>query len=86
LLRQTDQILADVHGVTRDLGRAMTRAPTLARNVEETTENMPALLLQTQATAEQLEKLLIQLRGSWLLGGGAVEPETLRVAPTQARP
>jgi phospholipid/cholesterol/gamma-HCH transport system substrate-binding protein len=86
LLRQMDQILADVHGATRDLGRAMTRAPTLARNVEETTENMPALLLQTQATAEQLEKLLIQLRGSWLLGGGTVEPETLRVAPTQARP
>jgi phospholipid/cholesterol/gamma-HCH transport system substrate-binding protein len=86
LLRHADQILADVHGVTRDLGGATTLAPTIARNIEATAENLPGLLLQTQATAEQLEKLLIQLRGSWLLGGGTVEPETRRVAPTQARP
>jgi phospholipid/cholesterol/gamma-HCH transport system substrate-binding protein len=86
LLRQADQILADVHGATRDLGRVMTRAPTIASNVEATSENMPALLLQTQATAYQLEKLLIQLRGNWLLGGGTTEPEPRRLAPAQARP
>jgi phospholipid/cholesterol/gamma-HCH transport system substrate-binding protein len=86
LLRHADQILADVHGVTRDPGGVTTLAPTIARNIEATAENLPGLLLQTQATAEQLEKLLIQLRGSWLLGGGTVEPGTRRVAPTQARP
>jgi phospholipid/cholesterol/gamma-HCH transport system substrate-binding protein len=86
LLRQVDQILADVHGITGNLRRVMTRAPTIARNVGATSRNMPALLLQTQATAEQLEKLLIQLRGNWLLGGGTIEPEPRRLAPTQARP
>ena len=86
LLRQVDQILADVRGVTRDLGRASTRAPTIARNVEATSENLPALLLQTQVTAEQLEKLLTKLRGHWLLGGDGPSPEPRRLAPTQARP
>jgi len=87
LLRQVDQILADVRGVTRDLGRASTRAPTIARNVETTSENLPALLLQTQMTAEQLEKLLTKLRGHWLMGSGdGTSPESRRLAPTQARP
>jgi len=87
LLGQVDQILADVRGLTRDLGRATTRAPTIARNVEATSENMPTLLLQTQATAEQLEKLLTQLRGHWLLGSGdGASREPRRLAPTQARP
>jgi len=87
LLRQVDQILADVRGVTRDLGRASTRAPTISRNVEATSENLPALLSQTQVTAEQLEKLLTKLRGHWLLGSGdGASPESRRLAPTQARP
>jgi phospholipid/cholesterol/gamma-HCH transport system substrate-binding protein len=86
LLRQADQILAEVHGVTRDLERATTRTPAIARNLEATTATMPALLLQTHETAEKLERLLIQLRGNWLLGGGAIEPEPRRLAPTQARP
>ena len=64
----------------------MTRAPAIARNVETTSANMPALLLQTQAATAQLEKLLIQLRGNWLLGGGATETDVRRLAPTQARP
>ena len=86
LLKQVDQILADVHGITRNLGSVSSRAPTIARNVEATSENMPALLLQTQTTAEQLEKLLVQLRGHWLLGGSTVAPEPRRLAPMQARP
>jgi phospholipid/cholesterol/gamma-HCH transport system substrate-binding protein len=87
LLRQTDRILADFRPAMRDLGAAATRAPAISRNIEETSQDLPALLLQTQATAAQLEKLLVQLRGHWLLGGGgspAAEPR--RLAPTQARP
>jgi phospholipid/cholesterol/gamma-HCH transport system substrate-binding protein len=86
LLQQTGQILGDMRGITRDLGRVGTRAPDIARNVEQTTENLPALLLQTQATAEQLEKLLVQLRGHWFLGSSAVAPEPRRLNPAQARP
>jgi phospholipid/cholesterol/gamma-HCH transport system substrate-binding protein len=86
LLRQADKILADFRPAMRDLGAAATRAPAISRNIEETSQDLPALLLQTQATAGQLEKLLIQLRGHWLLGGGSASPEPRRLAPTQARP
>ena len=86
MLRQADKILADFRPAMRDLGAAATRAPAISRNIEETSQDLPALLLQTQATAGQLEKLLIQLRGHWLLGGSSASPEPRRLAPTQARP
>ena len=85
LLRQSSQILADVRLMTRDLGAVTTRAPAIARNVEESSADLPGLLQQTQVTAQQLEKLLVQLRGHWLLGGGGT-PEPARLAPTQVRP
>jgi phospholipid/cholesterol/gamma-HCH transport system substrate-binding protein len=87
LLRQADRILTDFQPAMRDLGAAATRAPAISRNIEETSGDLPALLLQTQVTAGQLEKLLTQLRGLWLLGGsGSSAPEPRRLAPTQARP
>jgi phospholipid/cholesterol/gamma-HCH transport system substrate-binding protein len=86
LLRQVDQILADFRPTVRDLRTAAARTPAISRNIEETSEDLPGLLLQTQVTAGQLEKLLIQLRGLWLLGGGSASPEPRRLAPTQARP
>ena len=87
LLRQTDRILADFRPALRELGEAATHAPAISRNVEETSEDLPSLLLQTQTTAGQLEKLLTQLRGLWLLGGSSTSSsEPRRLAPTQARP
>jgi len=87
LLRQTDQILASFRPSLRDLQAATSHAPAISRNIEETSQDLPALLIQTQVTAEQLEKLLAQLRGHWLLGGGgSTAPEPRRLAPTQARP
>ena len=86
LLHQVDRILADLQPTVRDLGKAANRAPAISRNVEETSENLPSVLIQTQATAEQLEKLLLQLRGHWLLGGGSISPEPRKLPSTQARP
>jgi phospholipid/cholesterol/gamma-HCH transport system substrate-binding protein len=88
LLRQTDKILADFRPAMRDFGKAATHVPAISRNVEETSQNLPAVLVQTQLTAQQLERLLQQLRGHWLLGGGgdSASPEPRRLAPTQARP
>jgi phospholipid/cholesterol/gamma-HCH transport system substrate-binding protein len=87
LLRQADRILAEFRPAMRDLGAAAAHAPTISRNLEASSQDLPALLLQTQATASQLEKLLVQLRGHWLLGGGgSPAPEQRRLAPTQARP
>jgi phospholipid/cholesterol/gamma-HCH transport system substrate-binding protein len=86
LLRQVDKILADVHPAVRDFGNAATRIPAISHNVEETSENLPSVLIQTQATAEQLEKLLLQLRGHWLLGGTPVSSEPRQLPTMQARP
>jgi phospholipid/cholesterol/gamma-HCH transport system substrate-binding protein len=87
LLRQADQILAEIRPAMSGLNRAAIRAPAISRNIEETSEDLPALLLQTQAAAAQLEKLLAQLRGLWILGGGSsTSPEPRRLAPTQVRP
>jgi phospholipid/cholesterol/gamma-HCH transport system substrate-binding protein len=86
LLRYGNQILADVRNMTRDLKGVTTRAPTIARNVDESTGNLPAVLQQTQVTAQQLERLLAQLRGHWLLGGSGTAAEPVRLSPTQARP
>jgi len=85
LLRETGQILADVRNMTRDFKGVTARAPAIARNVDQSTENFPALLQQTTVTAQQLDKLLGQLRGHWLLGGGSA-PEAVRLPATQARP
>jgi len=86
LLRETGQILADVRNMTRDFKAVTTRAPTIARNVDQSTENLPALLQQTTVTAQQLDKLLAQLRGHWLLGSGGAAPDAVRLPATQARP
>lgn len=83
VLRQSGELLTDLHRMTSDL---RTRAPAIARNINESAENLPALLQQTEMTAQQLEKLLVQLRGHWLLGGGGGQQESLRLAPAQARP
>jgi phospholipid/cholesterol/gamma-HCH transport system substrate-binding protein len=87
LLKQVDAILASARTATGQLAQAMARTPGIAKHVEEGTQDLPALLSQTQVTAEALEKLLVQLRGSWLLGGsGSAAPEPVRLPPTEARP
>src|SRR5262249_17683653 len=86
MLREGNQILADVRSMTRDLRSTTPRAPSIARNVEESAENLPGVLQQTQLTALQLEKLLTQLRGHWLFGGNGAPSEPMRLPATQARP
>lgn len=85
---RVDAILSDVQRLTRELGRAAPRIQPTARNAQEATANLPALLLQTQQTARELESLLTQLRGLWLLGGGGppaaappLRPPTERLRP-----
>jgi phospholipid/cholesterol/gamma-HCH transport system substrate-binding protein len=62
------------------VARATPALPQLARNVEASTENLPAVLVQAQETARQLEALSERLSRSWLLGGGG------GAAPTSATP
>ena len=86
LLKQVDTILASVRTITGQLAQATARTPALVQHLETGTQNLPALLTQTQITAEALEKLLLQLRGTWLLGGGPAPPVGVRLSPAEVRP
>lgn len=86
LLRRAEGALGDLQRVTRDLARASTRAPNIARGLEESVANVPPLLLQAQATTRELEAMIAQLRGLWLLGGGGPLPERDRVPAERIRP
>lgn len=81
ILQRTDAILASLQVVSKNLAAA-------SPNITETTDSMPALLLQTESTARELELLLGQLRRSWLLGGGGgATPASSRRAPaSEVRP
>jgi phospholipid/cholesterol/gamma-HCH transport system substrate-binding protein len=61
--------------------------PAIAKNVEGGTANLPALLTQLQLTIQQLDQLVAQLRNSWLLGGGAAQPQQPKqFSPSQVLP
>jgi len=82
VLARADSTLAAAQKVLEDLAVASKRMPAIAKNVEGGTANLPALLTQLQVTIEQLDKLIVQVRGSWLLGGGGAQPQQ----PTQFSP
>lgn len=86
LLRRSDQAMADLQRVTRELARAAPRTQNIARGVEESVANVPALLLQAQSTARELEALTAQLRTLWLLGGGGASPPRDRLPAERIRP
>lgn len=83
VLARADAALAAAAKVLDDLAVASKRMPAIAKNVEGGTANLPALLTQLQVTIQQLDQLIVQVRSSWLLGGGgAVRPQQ----PTQFSP
>ena len=87
LLNQSRGVLANTYAISRDLERATLQLPALAHNLTDSTANLPALLTQAQVMTAELSKFLVQLRGSFLLGGGgAAEPAPLRLPPRDVRP
>jgi phospholipid/cholesterol/gamma-HCH transport system substrate-binding protein len=87
MLRRTDQTLASLQRVSGDLARAAPTLPQTARNVQQGTSNLPALMNQAQQTMRELERLSTQLRGMWLLGGsGPQAPEPSRPGADRVRP
>ena len=87
LLKHVDTILVSVQATMGQLAQASSRAPRIVQHVEAGTQDLPALLTQTQMTAEALEKLLLQMRGMWLLGGnGPPTSQPPRLSPSDVRP
>jgi phospholipid/cholesterol/gamma-HCH transport system substrate-binding protein len=87
VLDQADAALASLRKILDDVSVASQRMPAISKNVEGTTANLPALLSQLQVTIQKLDQLVAQLRSSWLLGGGAAQPqEPKQFSPSQVLP
>jgi len=84
VLQRTNAILSSLQTTTRGLAET---TPKITRNVADTTDTLPATLLQAQLAAHELELLLAQLRQSWLFGGGSTPaPTSSRTPAVQVRP
>ncbi len=84
ILVKTDSILTSLQSTTRNLAAT---TPQITRNVQDTTDAMPATLLQAQIAARELELLLGQLRHHWLFGGSSAPAQPGRRAPAvEVRP
>jgi phospholipid/cholesterol/gamma-HCH transport system substrate-binding protein len=87
ILTQAEATLAALRKILGDVAAASQRMPAIAKNVEGGTANLPALLTQLQVTIQQLDQLVAQLRNSWLLGGGAAQPQQPKqFSPSQVLP
>jgi len=91
LIKRTDHILVSLQDVMQELSKASGHIPQIAKNIEGGTGNLPSLLTQTEQTLHNLDDLIVQMRGSWLLGGGGGGGGTPATTPsrlpsTQVRP
>lgn len=86
--RRLASVLDSVDGILKDLERTTPDLPRITRNMADTTESLPVLLIQTQETVAQLELLIRQLRASWIVGGGAEQPPqpASRISPLEVTP
>jgi phospholipid/cholesterol/gamma-HCH transport system substrate-binding protein len=87
VLKRIDAILTSLQGAIQQLAQAAQHLPRIARNVEGSSATLPSLLTQTQQAVYDFDQLVIQLRGSWLLGGGG-SPQKIptRLPATDVRP
>jgi phospholipid/cholesterol/gamma-HCH transport system substrate-binding protein len=85
IVQKTNDVLGSLKTTTRNLAVS---TPQIAQNVADTTDTLPATLLQAQLAARQLELLLGQLRHHWLFGGDGAPapPATARAPAVQVRP
>jgi hypothetical protein len=74
--------------VMKDLSRTTPQLPQIVKNVGDTTDTVPILVLQVQQVMVELERLLQQLQSSWLLGGGSGRPPqtATRISPLEVSP
>lgn len=86
ILQRADSLMASLQTTARSLAAVSPKFGQITNNVVDTTDSMPATLLQAQSTAHELELLLGQLRRNWLLGGSAAPPPGRRAPASEVRP
>lgn len=87
VLDRADAALVALRKILDDVSVASQRMPAISKHVEGSTANLPALLTQLQVTIQKLDQLITQLRSSWLLGGGAAQPQQpQQFSPSQVLP
>jgi phospholipid/cholesterol/gamma-HCH transport system substrate-binding protein len=87
VIQRTEQVLASLQTTARHLAAASPQIPQITGSLSDSTQSLPAIMLQAQTTARELELLLAQMRRTWLFGGGGGAPPAQRRAPaTEVRP
>jgi phospholipid/cholesterol/gamma-HCH transport system substrate-binding protein len=86
LVQRADTLLQNLQSASRDVSKATPYLPQIAKNIAGGSANLPALLTQVQVAAADLQRLIIQLRGSWLFGGGGSQPAETRLPPFRVQP
>jgi phospholipid/cholesterol/gamma-HCH transport system substrate-binding protein len=86
LIQRADALMASLQTTARNLAVVSPKFGQITNNVADTTDSLPATLLQAQSTAHELELLLGQLRHNWLLGGSAAPPPSRRAPASEVRP
>ena len=88
MIESTNQTLKSLNAIMAEMSRTMPEITAMVRNSADASKTLPTLLAQTQQTLSELERLLVQVQGSWLLGGGNARPPDrgTRLSPAEARP
>ena len=71
-----------------DLSQTTPQLPKITKNVGESSDNLPVLILQLQQVMADLELLIKQLQSHWLFGGGSrgTPDQPTRITPLEVSP
>ena len=88
ITRRLKEIMASMEIVMKDIRKATPQLPEVVKNVGDTTDAVPVLVLQVQQVMVELERLIQQLQSHWLLGGGSSQPSqaATRISPLEVSP
>jgi hypothetical protein len=77
-----------MESMMKDLSRTTPQLPQIVKNVGDTADAVPILVLQMQQVMVELERLIQQLQSHWLLGGGSSQPSqtAARISPLEVSP
>jgi phospholipid/cholesterol/gamma-HCH transport system substrate-binding protein len=88
ITRRLKNSLASMESMMKDLSRTTPQLPQIVKNVGDTADAVPILVLQVQQVMVELERLIQQLQSHWLLGGGSSQPSqtAARISPLEVSP